>query len=346
MNYFTKNILHWHYTQNQRQLPWKGEQDPYKIWLSEIILQQTRAEQGLKYYQNFIHSFPTITDLASAKDDVVFKMWEGLGYYNRCRNLLFTARQIANVGKGFPTQYNDILALKGVGNYTAAAIASFAYNLPYAVVDGNVYRVLSRYTGNATPIDSTEGKKHFATLAQSLLPTNDAANYNQAIMDFGATVCKPKLANCNNCILQKKCIAYQTNTVYELPVKTKKIDIKKRTFTYYIISYAKQILVHQRTENDVWKDLYEFVNMEEPNTEKKYLQQLGITNYKIISTSIPYLQKLTHQHITAQFVCITIPTLVNIKGYNWVNKNAFSKLSFPAIINNFLQNDSFQQLFD
>jgi A/G-specific adenine glycosylase len=190
---FTDLLMDWDQELNDRPMPWKGEKDPYKIWLSEIILQQTRVEQGWAYYEKFVTNFPTIVDLAKAKEEKVFKLWEGLGYYNRCRNLLFTARIIKDQYQGvFPKNYNDILNLKGIGSYTAAAIASFAYNLPYAVVDGNVYRVLARYAGIELPIDSNEGKKTIASLAQELIAIDQAAAYNQAIMDFGASICKPK----------------------------------------------------------------------------------------------------------------------------------------------------------
>ena len=195
--FFVDGLLNWNLNENIREMPWKGEKDPYKIWLSEIILQQTRVEQGLKYYENFISKYPHIDLLANAPEDEVFKLWEGLGYYSRCRNLLHTAKFISKELKGkFPDQYADILQLKGVGNYTAAAIASFAYNGDYAVLDGNVFRVLSRIYDLEIPIDSVAGKKEFSKLAQDLLPEKQAAIYNQAIMDFGAVVCKP-LPLCN-----------------------------------------------------------------------------------------------------------------------------------------------------
>ena len=190
-------------------MPWKHEKDPYKIWLSEIILQQTRVEQGREYYNRFVHAYPTVEQLAVAKDDDVYKLWEGLGYYSRCKNLLHTAREIVNKYAGvFPKTYEEIIQLKGIGPYTAAAIASFAFQLPYAVLDGNVMRILSRYFGISTAIDSTEGKKELATLANSLLDTDAPGIYNQAIMDFGATICKPKQPVCTNCLLAENCTAF------------------------------------------------------------------------------------------------------------------------------------------
>ena len=225
--YFTHRLLQWNSTENNRQMPWKGEKDPYKIWLSEIILQQTRVEQGLAYYNRFIEKFPSIDKLATAPETTVFKLWEGLGYYSRCKNLIATAKHISEELKGkFPDAYMDILNLKGVGPYTASAIASFAYNLPHAVVDGNVMRVLARYFAIDTPIDSTEGKNYFTILANKLLDKNQASFYNQAIMDFGATVCKPQLPLCPTCPLQKECVAYKNNAVQGYPVKEGKL-VKK-----------------------------------------------------------------------------------------------------------------------
>jgi A/G-specific adenine glycosylase len=353
-NNFSKKLLQWHFEENTREMPWKGEKDPYKIWLSEIILQQTKVEQGLKYYENFIKTFPSIMDLAKASDTIVFKMWESLGYYNRCRNLLETARVIAKNGGIFPTTYNDIIELKGVGTYTAAAISSFAYNLPYAVVDGNVYRILSRYFGDTTPIDATEGKKKYAELAQNLLDKTNPALYNQAIMDFGATVCKPKLALCSICCLNKKCIAYLTNTVFELPIKVKKKVIKKRNFLYFIVAQKNQILVSKRTKADVWKNLYEFYLLEQ---EKEFIitaqnitsylpEIIKKEHYKIEFISNLFTQKLTHQHIKTHFIKINIDKPIKINNHQWVTKSQFNKLPFSAIVNDFLQNDERHLIFN
>ncbi|MDQ6813597.1 MAG: A/G-specific adenine glycosylase, partial [Bacteroidota bacterium] len=227
--------MSWNLERNKRIMPWKGEKDPYKIWISEIILQQTRVTQGLAYYNNFIKEFPTLKSLAEASDQGVFKIWEGLGYYSRCKNLLFTARHIyKNLDGKFPETYENILKLKGIGPYTAAAISSFAYGLPHAVVDGNVFRVLSRFFGEATPIDSSKGKETFSALAATLLYKKDSAAFNQAIMDFGATICKPQIAECQACILQSECVAYNHGLVNKLPVKEKRLIKRKRFFTYFI----------------------------------------------------------------------------------------------------------------
>ena len=224
MDFFAKRLIKW-YNFNKRELPWRSTSDPYKIWLSEIILQQTQVNQGLSYYLKFVEEFQTVKDLAKAPADKVMKLWQGLGYYSRARNLHEAAKNIVNEHKGeFPKAYEDIRALKGVGDYTAAAIASIAYNLPYAVVDGNVYRVLSRIFGIETPIDSTSGKKEFNELANELLTKKNPADYNQAIMEFGALYCRPKNPDCTNCIFNDKCEAYRLNKINLLPVKSKNMS--------------------------------------------------------------------------------------------------------------------------
>ncbi len=260
---FSAKLLIWA-SQHSRPMPWKGETDPYKIWLSEIILQQTRVEQGLPYYERFVENYRTVTDLADAPADDVMRLWQGLGYYSRARNLQTAAQYIRDVFQGvFPQNYDDIRALKGVGDYTAAAIASFAYNLPFAVVDGNVYRVLSRIFGVFTPIDSSQGKKEFAILAQNLLDKSQAALYNQAIIDFGATHCTPQNPKCSDCPFQKDCQAYiideKTNrdSIRLLPVKSKKMAIKHRFFHYFYFGENQKIWIQKRTEKDIWQDLWQ-----------------------------------------------------------------------------------------
>ncbi len=260
---FSAKLLNWA-SQNLRPMPWKGETDPYKIWLSEIILQQTRVEQGLPYYERFVQNYPTVTDLADAPADEVMRLWQGLGYYSRARNLQNAAQMIRDEFQGvFPVKYNDIRALKGVGDYTAAAIASFAYNLPFAVVDGNVYRVLARIFGVFTPIDTSKGKKEFAILAQNLLDKNQSALYNQAIIDFGATHCTPQNPKCGECPFQKNCKAYEINaktncdSIKILPVKSKKLVIKHRFFHYFYFGENQKIWIQKRTEKDIWQELWQ-----------------------------------------------------------------------------------------
>ena len=334
--------MHWHQTSNHRQMPWKGEKDAYKIWLSEIILQQTRVEQGWNYYERFIKNYPNIGALAAAKDQDVFKLWEGLGYYNRCKNLLHTARTIVKDYDGiFPNDYETILSLKGIGPYTAAAIASFAFQLPYAVVDGNVFRVLSRYFNIADAIDGTVGKMRFAQLAQEVLDTDQPGIYNQAIMDFGATVCKPFAPSCSNCPMQKTCKAYAKGLVNELPVKEKKLLKRKRWFNYFFFEHGAQIYIHQRAQGDIWANLHELYLVESPdqviwNNELvlELLQdQLGIKTAIVKTVSELLLQQLTHQQIKARFIQVVLtkkPALLT-KG-QWIDKKSINQLAFPKII--------------
>ncbi len=261
-SFFTQSILTW-YDPNRRPLPWKHIDDPYLVWLSEIILQQTRVDQGLAYYERFKATFPTVEDLAAATQDEVFKLWEGLGYYSRARNLHASAKFVAhNLNGIFPNTYKTLLQLKGVGPYTAAAVASFSFGLPHAVVDGNVYRVLSRFTNSATPIDSTEGKKEYALLAQQLLDQDQPALYNQAIMDVGATICTPKKPVCEQCPLIRKCAAYETGTIGERPIKVKKLTRKTRYFQFLLLKHPKGYLLQKREGKDIWQGLYQFPLLE------------------------------------------------------------------------------------
>ncbi len=349
--YFTQQLLKWNNFSNQRVMPWKGESDPYKIWLSEIILQQTRVEQGWSYYEKFIASFPTIQDLAKAKDEKVFKLWEGLGYYNRCRNLLHTARHIVKERKGiFPNNYEALLALKGVGPYTAAAIASFAFNLPYAVVDGNVFRVLSRFYGIDVPIDSKEGLHIFNEIAKKNLAIEAPGAYNQSIMDFGATVCKPSTPDCAACNLASKCVAFNINRVNQLPVKLKRITKKKRHFDFFCFNFKGQWMIQKRGEGDIWNGLYQFYVVEHdrvPVYSDNYLEEflfnqfiLSKKHWKPINIKGQprlFKQILTHQTIEARFICIQLNKLPKmLEKALWVKPKQLSKYAFPKIINDFL----------
>jgi A/G-specific adenine glycosylase len=327
-------------------MPWKGEKDPYKIWISEIILQQTRVQQGLEYYNRFIRAFPDVKSLASAPEEKVYKLWEGLGYYSRCKNLIHSARYIHSELKGkFPRKYEDILALKGIGSYTAAAIASFAYNEPYAVVDGNVSRVLSRFYGEEIPVNTTLGKKFYAETAQRLLDKNNAALYNQAIMDFGAIICKPALPLCSQCPLREKCIAFKKNKVSLLPVNNKNIPQKTRFFNYLIAEYKGKIYIRKRIQKDIWQNLYEFILIEttsplNENTllkEKKLLSLWKGSTFKIKKMSQLRSQKLTHQLIKGRFFYIeaTRP-LQSRENYRLVNKQELGNLPFPKFIASYL----------
>ena len=326
-------------------MPWKGEKNPYKIWLSEIILQQTRVDQGLSYYEKFSKTFPDVFALAKAEEKTVFKLWEGLGYYNRCRNLLATAKFIANEKHGkFPDQFDEIIKLKGVGIYTASAISSFAYGLPHAVVDGNVYRVLSRIFGIYVAIDSLNGKKQFAKLAQQLLDKNNSAAFNQAMMDFGATVCKP-VPLCGQCIFRKHCNAFLNSSQQDLPVKKKKLQQKKRWFNYFLFKYKGYIAIQQRVSKDIWRELYEFPSIETSETSSGKVVRLAESegllkkkSYKIITTSPIFRQQLSHQLIMGKFFTISInskPSASN--GWTWVKESGLNEFAFPGIINQYLQ---------
>lgn len=291
-------LLDW-YHKNKRNLPWRNTTNPYPIWLSEIILQQTRVQQGTAYYHRFLEAFPTLSDLANADEQEVLQLWQGLGYYSRARNLHKTAKTLEkDWGGKFPNTYIDILSLPGIGPYTAAAIASFAYNLPHAVVDGNVYRVLSRLFDVQTPIDSTKGKKEFQLLADAFLNENDPANHNQAMMEFGATHCTPANPDCSNCPLQLHCMGFKAKNQLNLPVKEKKTKVRDRSLHYVFIQKDKKIALQKRTEKDIWQHLFEFPQLEEPekslsliHTEKHLLshQKLQIHIYQDESTQFQAL---------------------------------------------------------
>lgn len=341
---FRAGLLRWNAESNKRQMTWKGEKDPYKIWLSEIILQQTRVEQGLGYYQRFVQTFSTIHALAAAPEQQVFKLWEGLGYYSRCKNLIATAKHVSeNLNGVFPKTYDEILALKGVGPYTAAAIASFAYNLPYAVLDGNVFRVLSRIFCIETPIDSTEGKKLFSDLAQQTLDSKKAGEYNQAIMDFGATICKP-VPECAHCFFNSSCTAFKNNKQSSLPVKGKAQPLKDRWFHYIILQHGNDVLIRQRTQKDIWQNLYEVLLIEAPKKEDKatLLLQLeksyGIApgDYEVISAAANATQKLSHQKIDFSFLHLSLHQKKEVAGMIWFSEKVLSQYPFPKTLLLFL----------
>lgn len=350
---FSKKLLQWDSKYNTRSMPWKGEKDTYKIWLSEIILQQTRVEQGWAYYENFIKAFPSIHHLARAPEKKVFKLWEGLGYYNRCKNLIETAKKIAKEYNGkFPCDYEQIKRFKGIGPYTASAIASFAFNLPYAVVDGNVERVLSRYFGINTPVDTTDGKRMYSELANALLDKKKAGTYNQAIMDFGAVICKPQNPLCTNCPQGGDCQAYQHNLVYMLPVKAKKIKKKDRWFYYFIIEHDGCVYIHQRKQKDIWQNLYEFVLYEPSHVvyqdniiDSAFAHKIfGKQKIETKNISPIYKQQLTHQTINTQFINIAITEpLLSLKGYMLVKKKDIVRLPFPKSITTYLRQPSVVQ---
>ena len=331
---FSNKLVSW-YQNNKRDLPWRNTVNPYHIWLSEIILQQTRVLQGTPYYLAFLKAFPTIEDLANASEDKVLKMWQGLGYYSRARNLHFTAKDIVNnFGGEFPKDYNKVLKLKGIGVYTAAAITSFAFDMPYAVVDGNVIRVLSRVFGVSIPFDTSAGKKEFQYLSQELLIEKEAAIYNQAIMEFGAIQCKPKSPNCSSCPMQDFCIAYTTNSVAELPVKSKKIKVKDRFIHYLFIEQEGDVFLGKR-KSGIWTGLYEFPFLEfQIKLDEKQVMQSDEwsriflnSTFEVKSVSSEFIHILSHQKIHAQFWQIKATDLV-LEKYELISKN--SLFEFPV----------------
>ena len=310
------NTLSAWYLANKRELPWRDISDPYLIWISEIILQQTRVNQGMSYYLRFIERFPTVADLALSDEDEVLKYWQGLGYYSRARNLHKAARQVmTNFGGIFPFEHADVLKLAGVGDYTAAAICSFAYDQPFAVVDGNVYRVLSRLFGIETPIDSGTGKKEFAGLAQELISKSDPGIHNQSIMEFGALQCVPVSPDCAACPLQLNCRAYELSIVDKLPIKSKKTKVTNRYFNYFFIELGGKTYLQKRIAKDVWQNLFEFPLVEADSllTVEELMETDGFKNLfsgigevEVVKISNPMKHILSHRVIYAQFVTVKI----------------------------------------
>jgi A/G-specific adenine glycosylase len=349
MTRFSDKLITW-YTEHKRDLPWRNTKNAYLIWLSEIILQQTRVDQGMSYYLKFSSTFPTVQDLAKANNEKVMKLWQGLGYYSRARNLHTTAQLITEKHKGqFPAAYDDILSLKGIGAYTAAAIASFAYDLPHAVVDGNVYRVLSRVFGIDTPIDSTAGKKEFNLLANELLNKKKPALHNQAIMEFGAMQCKPVNPDCDNCVLNTMCVALAEKRVQELPIKEKKTRVRDRYFNYIVLHYKNKTILHKRLQKDIWINLYDFplIEMEKAVSDERFLKSpewknfIGDHPYSIAMVSPAYKHVLSHQRIYARFWevhCESSLTNLVTDTRILIPEKDLSNYAVPRLIENYLEN--------
>ena len=342
---FAKVLTAW-YLQNKRDLPWRKTGNPYAIWLSEIMLQQTRVAQGMPYYASFITAFPTVFDLAKANEEQVLKLWQGLGYYSRARNLHKTAQYIAFELFGiFPDNYNDLLKLKGVGEYTAAAIASFSYNEPVSVVDGNVFRVLSRYFDVETDIASASAKKEFTALAFELMPKDNPALFNQAIMEFGALQCVPKSPNCSVCIFNTSCAALQKNKVDQLPLKSKKLKIRNRFFNYLVVSDDNtNTIIQKRTAKGIWHNLYEFPLIETEASQNldfisTTIQSEFFQNNTIISiedsNDKSIVHKLSHQHLHIKFWKVKVKGIVE----NGINTTKLKTFPFPIVIFNFIEKD-------
>lgn len=331
---FSLKLIKW-YNVNKRELPWRKTDDPYKIWISEIILQQTRVDQGLPYYLNFVKEFPNIQKLADASEEKVLKLWQGLGYYSRARNLHFTSKFISNELKGkFPKKYNELIKLKGVGEYTASAVASFAYNEKKAVLDGNVFRVLSRYYGIKVPIDSSKGKQIFKSLAYENLPKLNYATYNQAIMEFGALHCKPAIPDCGICLLNVKCWAFLNSKINSLPVKEKKIKIRERYLNFIVIQDDKNIFIEKRLQNDIWKNLYQFPLFETTNILFEPPKKL-IKNYNLIN-KIEKIHKLTHQKLNIIFWHYKSKKIIRQNFFKMVNIQDILKYPVPKIVENYI----------
>ena len=342
---FSKTLISW-YLQNKRDLPWRKTANPYHIWLSEIMLQQTRVAQGLPYFLSFTTSFPTIFDLANADEEQVLKLWQGLGYYSRARNLHATAKYIAFDLNGiFPDSFSGLLKLKGVGEYTAAAIASFSYNEVVPVVDGNVFRVLSRFFNIETDIASSGAKKEFTALANELIPKDNPAIFNQAIMEFGALQCVPKNPDCGICVLNSGCLALKYNKVGELPVKLKKTKVRNRYFNYIVFSDAIQnLIIRKRVEKGIWHNLYEFPLIETDGEvdfdsiskliNDKYGQKNAILSIKPLNKS-KILHKLSHQHLFVDFYKVEVEGLLE----EAITYESMILFPFPIVIFNFIEKE-------
>lgn len=341
---FSKILMVW-YKQNKRDLPWRETKNPYKIWLSEIILQQTRVEQGLNYYLKFIEHYPTVNDLANAHEEEILKFWQGLGYYSRARNLHFTAKEIVQHHQSkFPKALKEIKKLKGIGDYTAAAILSFSLNQPYPVIDGNVYRVLSRIFGVEDFIDNSKGQKVFKVLAEELIDKKNPALYNQAIMEFGAIHCKPKLPLCEACCFQNNCYAFTNNETNNLPKKENQTKQRNRFFNYLVITDDIEIILNKRTGKDIWTGLFDFPLIEttksmddfEKVVTKDYRWLLKKEN--TVSKSHEYLHQLTHQKIHAVFWKIKTSPLKRIEATHLITSiNSIESYPVPKLVENYLK---------
>jgi A/G-specific adenine glycosylase len=344
MGSFTLEIYKW-FNNNKRDLPWRNTSDPYKIWISEIILQQTRVAQGMSYYNRFVDEFPTVFHLANAHEDTVLKLWQGLGYYSRARNLHFTAKFIVNSYNGvFPSDYKSILSLKGIGNYTAAAISSIAFDLPYAAVDGNICRVISRFYGITTPIDSEKGKAEIQKIADDLVDRRNPGFHNQAFMEFGALQCVPKSPDCKICPLEENCYAANNNLIEKIPVKEKKVKQRTRFFYYYVIESMDSILLEKRTGKDIWENLHQFPLIESDSelTENEIfsletpVKTIKNANFKSVSAHVKHI--LTHQTIYARFIHIEVEDFnLNDSNFIRVNKKDIYKFAVPRLLENYLK---------
>lgn len=325
---FSATLLEW-FSRNGRDLPWRHRHDAYAIWLSEIILQQTRIAQGTDYWHRFMERFPTVEELARASEDEVLRLWQGLGYYSRARNLHAAAQQVVQMG-GFPTTAKELLQLKGVGPYTAAAIASFSFGEPVAAVDGNAFRVLARIFGISTPIDSNQGKKEFTALAQSLLPANAPADFNQAMMDFGATQCVPNgVPDCDACPFMLTCVARRENRIDALPAKEKKTKVTERQLIYVYVRYNGKTAVRKRGASDIWQGLWEPLQTDNASA---YAQQGRLT---LLAKQVKHV--LTHRILLADFYLLETDKPIALPpDYQWIDESKLDSLAKPRLIERLL----------
>jgi A/G-specific adenine glycosylase len=340
---FSDKIIYW-YEQNKRELPWRLTKNPYNIWLSEIILQQTRVNQGLPYYEVFVKKFPTIKEFAEANEDEILRTWQGLGYYSRARNMHFTSKIIKNEMHGkFPETFQKLKKLKGIGNYTAAAIASFAYNEPVPVIDGNVYRVLSRFFEIEKPINESNSYKVYFELAESLIDKKRPDLFNQAIMELGALICKPQNPNCQICPVSNSCLGFANKSFGNLPIKLKKLKVKTRYLNYLVFKHNGKLGFKKRKDNDIWQNMFDFPLLE---TNKEIndlydLENLGLINNErisLIKQSEIFVHKLTHQRIEAKFFVFRVENKNLNKKYDFefYDEKEIEKLAKPKLIVNFL----------
>lgn len=342
---FSESVVQW-YRENKRDLPWRKSKDPYVIWLSEIILQQTRIEQGLPYFQRFLEAYPTVVDFAAAQESDILHLWQGLGYYSRGRNMHKTAKQVIEEYAGhFPSSYEGLLKLKGIGPYTAAAIASIAFDEPVAVVDGNVYRLLSRYFGIDTPIDSTIGKKQFAQLANDVLDKKHPADFNQGMMEFGALQCKPARPNCRICPLQTSCKALARQQIDQLPVKAKKTAQRDRYFHYLVCLTDTHTLIQQRSGKDIWHNLYQFPLLETTAlsdfpgiaAQEEFQKYIAESSYTLQEISADWKHVLSHQKLHASFYVLRFKELPNPPESIQIPHSAIRNYAFPRLLLNFIE---------